>query len=157
MLFLNEQRFVDGQKISDKTLIQQNDEIPHIMIKPHLPQEFWEMVHDISMFLVLDDKHDLGHFAYSNRNHHYYRGKKSPNHPQPFHHWQLGMIGIVVAQMGALISKALEIKSEMEPPKAFPTKFKKIIDVPFQEVKSLPLPPSNNNVYNKLSAALENI
>lgn len=158
MLYINEQEFSNGQKTKERTLV--NDEVQHVMIRPHIPMEFWEMIHDFSMFLIVDDKHDLGHFSYWNRNDHYYRFKKSPNHPSPFHHYQIGILGLVLAQIGGLFSKALEIKNELTPQKEIPHKFKKIIDLPPQNARPalLPLPQkSPEQVHSKLVNAIESI
>jgi len=155
MLYINEQHFINGQKTRERTLV--NDDIQHVMIRPHIPLEFWEMIHDFSMFLIVDDKHDLGHFDYYGRKDHYYRFKQSPDHPSPFHHYQLGIIGLVIAQIGGLFSKALELKNDLSPEKDLPHRFKKIIDLPPSNVKALPAPTKNKNTYTKLISALETL
>lgn len=122
--------------------------------EPHFPIEIFEMMYDISLFLIVDDKHDLGHFGYINRDDHYYRFKPSPNHPSPFHHWQVGVIGLFLSQTGALISKALEIKNSMraqEEPLNITYMQKKKPQLP------QPLPQQKpSNVYSRLVKAIGN-
>lgn len=157
MLYYNEQEFHNGNKTRERTFIENEEPgFQHVMIEPQIPLEFWEFLHDISLFLIVDDKHDLGHFTYYNRNDHYYRFKKSPHHPSPFHHWQIGIVGLVTAQLGGLLSKALEIKNSITPKQKIPDKF--IVD---SEVINITPPkkalPSNNDVYTKLTSALDTL
>lgn len=74
--------------------------------------ELFELLHNISMFLIMDDKHDLGRFTYYDRHEHYYQGKHSPHHPTPWHHWQIGALGLMVSQIGALMSKGVEMYND---------------------------------------------
>lgn len=74
-----------------------------------IPISFFEMIHNISMYLLHDDAHDLGFFSYYNRNSHYYQGKRSPDHPSPFHHYQIAIIGLLFAQVGSLFYKGKEM------------------------------------------------
>ena len=60
-----------------------------------------KFVDKLGEFLIADDKHDLGYYAYKNRKNHYYHGIKSPNHPSMMHHWQVGGIMMFGAQMMA--------------------------------------------------------
>ena len=76
---------------------------------PKIPIEFFEMVHNISKFLLLDDRHDIGRFSYRNRTDYYWKGTYSPDHISPLHHWYLGWIGMIVAQIGAITMKGLEV------------------------------------------------
>lgn len=119
------------------------------LIEPHLPLEIFEMMHDLSLFLIVDDKHDLGHFAYSKRDDHYYHFKKSPDHPSPIHHWQIGVIGLFVSQVGALVSKALDIKSSL-------SQQQQPISINHIQKKKPALPEPESN-YSKIIKALDNI
>lgn len=76
------------------------------------PTEIFELIHNFSMFLIKDDKHDIGQFIYYDRDSHYYHGKHSPDHPTAFHHWQIGLMGLVISQLGSLISKGSEMYSD---------------------------------------------
>ncbi len=113
---IHSQEFVNNKKVKTQTIIQKSGPPPQQVptIKPNVPIEFWEFIHELSMFFVIDDIHDLGKFSYWNRNDHYYKFKKSPHHPSPFHHWQVGVIGLFLAQMGAAITKALDMKDSFE-------------------------------------------
>lgn len=73
---------------------------------PYIPDEVFEIMHEFSVFLLKDDKHDLGYYRYYKRKGHYYMGKPAPNHPGMLHHWQVGMAGLVMAQLGGLINLA---------------------------------------------------
>lgn len=69
-----------------------------------VPMEFFEIIHNISIFLINDDAHDVGHFRYHERDFHYYHGKHSPSHPSMLHHWQLGVCGLLISQIGSLLN-----------------------------------------------------
>ena len=86
------------------------------MIKPKIPIEFWEFIYELSTALIIDDVHDIGKFSYWNRHDHYYHFKKSPHHPSPFHHWQVGFFGAFIAQIGAAITKAMDMKESFDEP-----------------------------------------
>ena len=73
---------------------------------PYIPDEFFEVMHEFSVFLLKDDKHDLGYYRYYKRKGHYYMGKHSPDHPGMLHHWQVGMAGLIFAQLGGLLNLA---------------------------------------------------
>lgn len=82
-------------------------------IKLNLPSTgIFELIHNVSMFLIMDDKDDLGRFTYYDRHEHWYQGKNSPHHPTPWHHWQIGAIGLLVSQIGALVSKGVEMYND---------------------------------------------
>lgn len=74
-----------------------------------IPISFFEMVHNISMFLIMEDKKDLGRFQYFNRSDYYYYNKHSPNHESPWHHWQIGLIGLLFSHVGSLFYKGKEM------------------------------------------------
>jgi hypothetical protein len=74
-----------------------------------VPMELFEMIHNFSMYLILDDVHDLGRGQYYERIDHFYHGKKSPHHPSPFHHYQIGIAGLLFSQIGSLLSKGMEM------------------------------------------------
>src|SRR6476469_7051132 len=76
-------------------------------IKP--PMEIFEIIHNVSMYLLVDDMHDLGRGQYYKRTDYYYHGKHSPDHPSPFHHWILGYFGILTSQIGSALLKGLEM------------------------------------------------
>lgn len=77
------------------------------IIKP--PMEIFEIIHNVSMYLLVDDMHDLGRGQYTKRTDYYYHGKHSPEHPSPFHHWVLGYFGILTSQIGTALLKGLEL------------------------------------------------
>lgn len=72
------------------------------------------MIYDLGEFLVLDDKDDTGKFSYRNRKYHTYHGKKSPNHPSPVHHWQLGGFMMLVGGIASLIEVAKEAQQDLQ-------------------------------------------
>jgi len=71
--------------------------------------EIFEIIHNVSMYLLVDDMHDLGRGQYTKRTDYYYHGKHSPDHPSPFHHWILGYFGILTSQIGTALLKGLEM------------------------------------------------
>ena len=73
---------------------------------PYIPDEVFEIMHEFSVFLLKDDKHDLGYYRYYRRKGHYYMGRPAPDHPGMLHHWQVGMAGLIMAQLGGLINLA---------------------------------------------------
>jgi hypothetical protein len=73
---------------------------------PYIPDEIFEVMHEFSVFLLKDDKHDLGYYRYYKRKGHYYMGQHSPDHPGMLHHWQVGMAGLIMAQLGGLLNLA---------------------------------------------------
>jgi hypothetical protein len=79
---------------------------------PPLPMEIFEAIHNFSLYLILDDVHDLGRGQYYERIDHFYHGRKSPDHPSVLHHWQLGLAGLLVSQVGSLLTKGLELYSD---------------------------------------------
>jgi hypothetical protein len=86
--------------------------IAELVDVPPIPMEFFEIVHNLSMFLLIDDKHDLGRTVYYNRNDHYYHGHHSPHHPSPYHHWQIGLMGLLFSQIGPMISQGLDMYND---------------------------------------------
>jgi hypothetical protein len=74
-----------------------------------VPMELFEMIHNFSVYLLIDDKHDLGRGQYYDRIDHYYHGRKSPHHPSVLHHYQLGIAGLLFSQVGSLITKGIEM------------------------------------------------
>ena len=77
------------------------------MIKP--PMELFELIHNVSLYLLMDDAHDIGRGQYYHRTDYYYHGKKSFDHPSPMHHWILGYFGILTSQIGSAMVKAFEM------------------------------------------------
>jgi len=45
----------------------------------------------LGQVLLDDDAHDFGWFSYYNREGH-------PDHPSPFHHWQIGLLFIFIGE-----------------------------------------------------------
>lgn len=74
-----------------------------------IPTEFFEIIHNVSLFLLRDDISDIGRFTYYDRDDHYYHGNKSTDHPSMLHHWQFGIIGLVVSQFGSLLNIGKDI------------------------------------------------
>lgn len=74
----------------------------------------FELLHNFSMFLIRDDSHDIGHFTYYDRHNHFYHGRPSPHHPTALHHYQLGIVGLLVSQIGSLISKGSEMYDDFK-------------------------------------------
>ena len=168
---MESEEFQDRKRVRQKTMVYKThtvapsqSEYQHRMIKTQIPMEFWEMMHDFSMFLIVDDKHDLGRFSYYDRKGHFYRHSESPHHPSPFHHYQVGILGLFVSQVGAVVSKALEIKDELmmqgAPQSTIPSSFrvkreKPIIDLlPSYPTRALP-PPTR--LYDKLTQSIDSI
>ena len=76
---------------------------------PHLPLELFEMIHNVSMFLILEDKKDIGRFQYYDRTDYYWKGRFSPDHPSPWHHYHVGIFGLLISQIGSVVAKGLEM------------------------------------------------
>lgn len=83
-------------------------------ILPNLSLAQCETLYALGEALIYDDRHDLGYFSYTNRNNHYYNGKRAPNHRSPFHHWMLGAALIVLSQIGGLITLTREDDEEYQ-------------------------------------------
>jgi hypothetical protein len=84
---------------------------------PDIPLYFAEAVYNIGFALLQDDIHDVGYFAYSDRKFHKYHGKTSPDHPSPWHHWQVGVVFLFMSQLMGLMSKVkenLQVMKEIE-------------------------------------------
>ena len=67
--------------------------------------------------LIHDDKGDLGWVTYRNRNNHRYHGQIAPNHPSPFHHYQVGTLLCMLAQfmsIGALAQDVYDTPNDTE-------------------------------------------
>ncbi len=61
--------------------------------------------------LIHDDAGDLGYTSYKGRANHVYHGKRSPNHPSPAHHWQIGTVLCIFSQFLALSTVAAEAQA----------------------------------------------
>lgn len=68
-------------------------------------------IYTLGELMVKDDISDLGYTTYRNRRNHYYHGKHSPNHPSPFHHWQVGTMFMVLGQLMGIASVAREAQA----------------------------------------------
>jgi hypothetical protein len=74
-----------------------------------VPLELFEILHNVSMFLIRDDARDLGRFRYRDRDDHYYRGRLAPHHRSTIHHWQIGVMGLFLSQIGSLMSVGMGV------------------------------------------------
>jgi hypothetical protein len=75
-----------------------------------------ELVDSMSLFgesLIRDDAGDLGYLTYRNRKRHTYHGKKSPHHPSPLHHYQIGTIITLSSYFLAPLAMALDMRDEL--------------------------------------------
>lgn len=119
---------------------------------PYIPDEIFEVMHEFSVFLLKDDKHDLGYYRYYKRKGHYYMGKHSPNHPGMLHHWQVGMAGLIFAQLGGLLNLARnavtsdEMIESMGEGELYDEST--VIDLPENAVQEVPLPQLPNDDVN---------
>lgn len=78
-------------------------------VVPVLPMEFFEVIHNVSMYLLLDDAADIGRFSYYNRSDHWYHGSNNIHHPSPLHHWQVAIFGLLFSQIGSVVAKGVEM------------------------------------------------
>lgn len=65
-----------------------------------------EIIHSTGVTLLEDDASDIGYFEYYGRKDHYYHGVHSPDHPSPFHHWQVSLPLIAFGKMLGLAAIA---------------------------------------------------
>ena len=79
-----------------------------LKIIPDIPMEFAAAIHDLGLVLLNDDIHDIGYFTYYGRRHHVYKGKRAPDHPSPFHHWQVAIGMLFAAKFMGMVSLARE-------------------------------------------------
>ena len=76
----------------------------------------YDLVETFNLFgesLIKDDKGDLGYLTYRNRKRHTYHGKKSPHHPSPWHHYQIGTALCLTSYLLAPIALMLDIKEDL--------------------------------------------
>jgi len=73
-----------------------------------------EIIYNIGEALLFDDRGDIGFFTYRHRNNHYYNGKKSPNHPSPLHHWQIGALLVIFSEIAGLAAIAREVENNKQ-------------------------------------------
>ena len=76
-----------------------------INLDPSLAKAIYNLGHS----LIQDDKGDIGWITYRGRQNHTYHGKVAPDHPSPFHHWQIGTILCMLGQAMALGSLAQDV------------------------------------------------
>lgn len=76
---------------------------------PFITLDQAEMLNNLAVSLIEDDRHDIGYTTYRNRNSHYYHGKRSPNHDSPWHHWQIGGILYIISQIAGAIALTHEM------------------------------------------------
>lgn len=75
-----------------------------------------ELVDSMNLFgesLIRDDAGDLGYFNYRNRKRHKYHGIKSPHHPSPWHHYQVGTVVSLLSYALAPIAMYIDLKDEL--------------------------------------------
>ena len=80
---------------------------------PYVSYDAARLLYDISEAAILDDRHDLGWFTYKNRKNHKYHGKVAKDHPDPFHHWQWGGLGIAIAEVMGLLATLNEAQQAL--------------------------------------------
>ena len=68
--------------------------------------DYTKILYNIGKAMIYDDKGDLGYANYHGRRSHTYHGKNSPNHPSPWHHYQLGSVLVLLSQFLSLNSVA---------------------------------------------------
>lgn len=76
-----------------------------------------ELVDSLSLFgetLIRDDKGDLGYLNYRNRRRHKYHGRHAPDHPSPFHHWQVGSALLMASYLLAPLAMAVDMREEFD-------------------------------------------
>lgn len=116
---------------------------------PYIPDEVFEIMHEFSVFLLKDDKHDLGYYRYYRRKGHYYMGRPAPNHPSMLHHWQIGIGGLILAQLGGLLNLARnamtsnDMVEQMGEGELYDEST--VIDLPESAVHEVPTPPLTNH------------
>ena len=69
--------------------------------------------------LIKDDASDLGYASYRGRANHIYHGVRSPNHPSPFHHYQIGTALCMLAQilqLSTVAAEASEVAEDIQDP-----------------------------------------
>ena len=64
---------------------------------PWIDINICKFLHELGLSLIKDDRMDVGYTQYFGRESHYYRGQQSPDHPSPFHHYQIGVISMAAA------------------------------------------------------------
>ena len=113
---------------------------------PYIPDEVFEIMHEFSVFLLKDDKHDLGYYRYYRRKGHYYMGQPAPDHPGMLHHWQVGMAGLIMAQLGGLINLARNAITSTDMAENMPEgelyDESTVIDLPESSVEEVPPVPT---------------
>ena len=75
----------------------------------------YDLIEALSIFgesLIKDDRADLGYFTYKNRRRHRYRGKVSPDHPSPWHHYQIGSLLCLTSYILAPLAMVADIQDE---------------------------------------------
>lgn len=82
---------------------------------PHIDLDMCRVLHDFGLLCINDDYMDVGYFQYRGREGHTYQGKASPDHPSPFHHWQVGAASITIAQIGGMMYKIKEVVQQTAP------------------------------------------
>jgi hypothetical protein len=92
-----------GMKIDVQSIMSSNwfDEESHNTDLPYMPQEILKLIHNFGYSMLLDDKHDIGKFSYSNR-------PGYPPHPSGIHHWYIGAAMMTLAQVGGMLQKMKE-------------------------------------------------
>jgi hypothetical protein len=75
----------------------------------------YDLIEALSIFgesLIKDDAGDLGYFSYRNRRRHRYRGKPSPHHPSPLHHYHFGTLLCLTSYILAPLALASDMQED---------------------------------------------
>jgi hypothetical protein len=77
------------------------EEEQHNTDLPYFPKGILKLIHDFGYSMLLDDRHDIGRFSYTDR-------PGYPPHPSGIHHWYMGALLMIAAQLGGMASKMKE-------------------------------------------------
>ena len=81
---------------------------------PYVSYDAARLLYNLSEAMIHDDRHDLGWFTYKNRKNHKYHGKVAPHHESPWHHWQIGGLGIALAEVMGLLATLGEAQKALK-------------------------------------------
>ena len=117
---------------------------------PDIPMEFAEAMYNLGFILLVDDIHDVGHTTYYNRKNHFYKGKHSPDHPTPLHHWQVAIPILLLSKVLGLLAFARELLIDVVGTGFAKEERENIIEYDnyVREMNTPPLP--NNELINKM-------
>ncbi len=80
----------------------------------NMAMNMFDFMYKFSYYMLMDDKDDIGRYRYTKRIGHYYQGRKATEHPSMLHHWQFGMIGMFISQVGGIIVKGLDMYNDIK-------------------------------------------